>query len=100
MTTNFDSPVTDDEVVAACKAGCFFVTRESVKDVRKVLENFVAGRKAPERIPALYQFRERKTKFYGWSNWHTCIQEVFDNIELDIKLDGLTNTQVRKLYAD
>lgn len=44
MKTNFNSPVTDEEVVAACKAGCFFVTSESVKDVRNILEGFVAGR--------------------------------------------------------
>ena len=40
----FSEPVTNNEIAAACNAANLRVTRESVKDVRNMLEGFVAGR--------------------------------------------------------
>lgn len=45
MKTEFSAPVSDEEVIIACKASGFYVTNESMKDVRKILEDFLAGRK-------------------------------------------------------
>ena len=48
--------VSDEEVIAACKAGRFFVTDNSMKDVRRMLEGFLAGRPTPvlERVGYFY----------------------------------------------
>ena len=44
MTAELSNTVTDAEIIAACKAGCFHVTPESAKNMRKVLESFLVGR--------------------------------------------------------
>jgi hypothetical protein len=44
MSTEKPSAITDEEVAASLGAACMFVTRESIKDMRRALETFVAGR--------------------------------------------------------
>lgn len=96
MVIKMKNSVTEDEVIAACNAGSFYVTPEIMKDVRKMLEGFVANRKEPERVPIAYQFRHRATKFYVWSNWEYCAKEVVDIIIRDKHKDTI---QVRSLYT-
>lgn len=36
--------ITDDEIIAACKAACFHVTPESAKDMRNAMQGFAASR--------------------------------------------------------
>lgn len=63
MSTEKPSSITDEEVAASLGAACMFVTRESIKDMRRALETFVAGRAtslcAPSVEPVGWMYRDQ-----------------------------------------